>query len=164
MAAPSLRRPASATRDGPFLIPDVGIAASKAAASSWAGAAGCGIGSCCTWPIATNPDPQNRSSCPSCTSYRPIESQRRGFRIRLSLRGAKRWPGLTRPSNPAPSAHSHRDCFASLAMTAGIGFASQSNNALGIGAVKPPVGGSPLVPRHLAAGATASGSCRFAKP
>jgi hypothetical protein len=37
--------------------------------------------------------------------------------IELSLRGAKRWPGLTRPSNPAPSAHPHRDCFASLAMT-----------------------------------------------
>jgi hypothetical protein len=33
--------------------------------------------------------------------------------VELSLRGAKR------RSNPAPSAHPHRDCFASLAMTAG---------------------------------------------
>jgi hypothetical protein len=49
------------------------------------------------------------------------------------LRGAKRWPGLTRPSNPAPSAHPHHDCFPRLslgvAMTAGIGFASQINDA-----------------------------------
>jgi hypothetical protein len=37
------------------------------------------------------------------------------------------WPGCARRP---PSAHPHRDCFASLAMTAGIGFASQSNNAL----------------------------------